>query len=365
MKRQATDYLILDQATGTYREDPEQMVRDDVEKHYWLNVGRTILKDWRLYVMLVPMLLVFLFWRYMPMYELLGSFKVDDVVKPVADQYFKGFSNFKGLLMGTGTYAGLSTDFWRAMRNTFLLSFYGLLFGFPMPIILALFFNEIRSNAARSALQVMTYLPKFMSTVVMTSLVVMLIFSAFAAYPLSRMKFRFRNLIYAGIVAMMSIPMHVTLIPIFKMTTSMGLYDKLISLLGPYVAFALPMSVFILTGFMMTIPKEIEESAEIDGCNKYNNFFQIILPLAKSGLSTLAIYNGVSMWNEFAFANTLLQSPAQKTLPLALGQFKGEHSLDMPMILAVLVLSALPMIILFIIFQDKLVKGMMAGAVKG
>ena len=71
------------------------------------------------------------------------------------------------------------------------------------------------------------------------------------------------------------------------------------------------------------------------------------------------------MWNEFAFANTLLQSPAQKTLPLALGQFKGEHSLDMPMILAVLVLSALPMIILFIIFQDKLVKGMMAGAVKG
>jgi raffinose/stachyose/melibiose transport system permease protein len=149
------------------------------------------------------------------------------------------------------------------------------------------------------------------------------------------------------------------------MTTSMGLYDKLISLLGPYVAFALPMSVFILTGFMMTIPKEIEESAEIDGCNKYNNFFQIILPLAKSGLSTLAIYNGVSMWNEFAFANTLLQSPAQKTLPLALGQFKGEHSLDMPMILAVLVLSALPMIILFIIFQDKLVKGMMAGAVKG
>ena len=108
MKGQAGDYLILDQATGRYREDPEQVVRDDVEKHYWLHVGRTILKDWRLYLMLVPMLLVFLFWRYMPMYELLGSFKVDDVVKPVADQYFKGFSNFKGLLLGTGTFANLS-----------------------------------------------------------------------------------------------------------------------------------------------------------------------------------------------------------------------------------------------------------------
>lgn len=201
--------------------------------------------------------------------------------------------------------------------------------------------------------------------VVVISMVLMLIVASFAAYPLSRMKFRLRGVIYAGIVAMMSIPMHVTLIPIFKMTTNMGLYDKWYSLVGPYVTFALPMSVFILTAFMMTIPKEVEESAEIDGCNKFTNFFKIILPLSKSGLSTLAIYNGVSMWNEFAFANTLLQTPAQKTLPLALGQFKGEHSMDMPIILSVLVLSALPMIVLFIIFQDKLVKGMMAGAVKG
>ena len=172
MKRKAADYLILDQETGRYREDPEQAVRDDVEKHYWLNVGRTIIRDWRLYVMLVPMLLVFLFWRYFPMYELLGSFKVPDGILPVNDQLFSGFSYFKRLLVGGDS---LSMDFWRAMRNTFLLSFYGLCFGFPMPIILALFFNEIRSNWARSTLQVMTYLPKFMSTVVMTSLVTMLV----------------------------------------------------------------------------------------------------------------------------------------------------------------------------------------------
>ncbi len=201
--------------------------------------------------------------------------------------------------------------------------------------------------------------------VVAVSLVLMLIIASFAAYPLSRMQFKLRGLIYAGIVAMMSVPMHVTLIPIFKMTTDIGLYDSLGALIGPYVTFALPMSVFILTAFMMTIPKEIEESAEIDGCNRFNNFFTMILLLSRSGLSTLAIYNGVSMWNEFAFANTLLQSPANKTLPLALGQFKGEHSLDIPIILAVLTLSVLPMIILFIVFQDKLVKGMMAGAVKG
>ena len=170
MAAKAADFLVYDKAAGVYRENPEQAVRDDVEKHAWRHVGVTILKDWRLYLMLVPMLLVFLLWRYLPMYELLGCFKVADEVLPVADQYFSGFSYFKSLLVGTD-----APDFWRALRNTFLLSFYGLCFGFPMPIILALFFNEIRSNLVRSTCQVLTYLPKFMSTVVMTSLVTMLV----------------------------------------------------------------------------------------------------------------------------------------------------------------------------------------------
>lgn len=168
----AGDFLIYDSASKTYRADPEQLVRDDVEKHYWKNVVRTMAKDWRLYVMLIPMILVFLFWRYFPMYELLGCFKVSDEVKPVADQFFSGFSYFKRLLVSGDS---MSTEFWRALRNTFLLSFYGLVFGFPVPIILALFFNEIKSNILRSVYQVLTYLPKFISTVVMTSLVTMLV----------------------------------------------------------------------------------------------------------------------------------------------------------------------------------------------
>ena len=172
MKDRAADFLEFDREAQVYRISPEQVVRDDVEKHYWRHVGTAIIKDWRLYVMLVPMLLVFLFWRYFPMYELLGCFKVSDSVVPVSEQLFSGFSYFRRLLVGGDQ---LSTDFWRAMRNTFILSFYGLCFGFPIPIILALFFNEIRSNAARSVYQVLTYLPKFMSTVVMTSLVTMLV----------------------------------------------------------------------------------------------------------------------------------------------------------------------------------------------
>ena len=171
-KAMAGDFLIYDKETGSYRADPEQLVRDDVEKHYWRNVIRTVVKDWRLYVMLIPMILVFLFWRYFPMYELLRCFKVADQVKPVSEQFFSGFSYFKRLLFSGD---GLSTEFWRALRNTFLLSFYGLCFGFPVPIILALFFNEIKSNILRSVYQVLTYLPKFISTVVMTSLVTMLV----------------------------------------------------------------------------------------------------------------------------------------------------------------------------------------------
>lgn len=171
-KVKGSEYLDFNPETGLYSENPEQKVRDDVEKHYWLHVGRTIIKDWRLYVMVLPMFLVFLFWRYFPMYELLGCFKVSDEVLSVSDQLFAGFSYFKRLIIGNDA---LSQEFWRALRNTFLLSFYGLCFGFPVPIILALFFNEIKSNIARSVYQVLTYLPKFMSTVVMTSLVTMLV----------------------------------------------------------------------------------------------------------------------------------------------------------------------------------------------
>lgn len=172
MKVKATDFLIYDEATGKYKENPEQAVRDDVEKHHWKRVLKLVLKDWRLYLMLVPMILVFLFWRYFPMYELLGCFKVGTSASEVKDQLFSGFANFNTILFGESLYA---KHFWRAFRNTFMISFYGLCFGFPMPIILALFFNEIKSNVLRSVYQVLTYLPKFMSTVVITTLVTLLL----------------------------------------------------------------------------------------------------------------------------------------------------------------------------------------------
>ncbi len=171
VRAKGSDFLVYDEVTGTYSKSADQAVRDEVEKNHWLNVLKVILKDWRLYLMLIPMILVFLFWRYLPMYELLGCFKNSSTASHVEDQIYLGFANFRTLM-----FTGQDTaNFWRAFRNTFLLSFYGLCFGFPMPIIIALFFNEIRSNVARSIYQVMTYLPKFMSTVVMTTIIAMIL----------------------------------------------------------------------------------------------------------------------------------------------------------------------------------------------
>ena len=201
--------------------------------------------------------------------------------------------------------------------------------------------------------------------VAVASLILTLMTSAFAAYPLSRFKFRLRGVYNLIILAGMAIPLHVTLIPVFLMSKKIGVYDTLWALIGPYVAFNIPMSAFILTGFMQGIPGEIEEAAEIDGCNRIKTFFKMILPLSVPGMATLAIYNSAIMWNEFSFALVLTQSVSNRTLPLSIWEYQGQYSADIPMIMTVLMLSALPVILAFIVGQEKLIKGMMAGAVKG
>ena len=272
MKKLASDYLVYDEATGKYREDPEQAVRDDVEKHYWLNVGRTILKDWRLYLMLIPMLLVFLFWRYFPMYELLSCFKIYDANLEVSDQLFSGFTYFIELFRGD---TDLSIEFWRAFRNTFVISFYGLLFGFPMPIIIALFFNEIKSNVARSIYQVLTYLPKFMSTVVMTSLITMLVRKA---SPLAGMEM--------GIVSQM-------LVSIGAITPEVGnagllyqpeFFRAIYQISGIWETAGYDSIVFFAA--IIAISPTSYEAAQIDGAGKMAQMRYVVLP---SILSTIVI----------------------------------------------------------------------------
>jgi raffinose/stachyose/melibiose transport system permease protein len=232
----------------------------------------------------------------------------------------------------------------------------GGLFSLPRSVNLNNYFTVLSSGFHQYFLNSMIVLA--------VSLILLLLLSAFAAYPLSRMQFRLNKPIFSIIVANMSIPIHITLIPVFIMTIRFDMYDHVYGLIGPNVAFNLPVSIFILTSFMQGISKEMEEAAEIDGCGKFSTFFRILFPLSKPGLATLAIYNGVVIWNEFVFAMVLTQSQDARTLPLAIWEYQGQYSINTPLIMALLVLSCLPVILLYFFGQDKLVKGMMAGAVK-
>lgn len=149
-----------------------ELLLEELERTKWHRYWQAIKKDWPLYVMLIPVILYFFIFRYMPIYGILAAFKnQNDLTLSVGQSPFAGFYAFRSLI--AGDYA---KEFWQAFRNTFAISMYGLIFGFPVPIILALFFSEIKSDFYRSLTQILTYLPKFISTVVITSIITLMLF---------------------------------------------------------------------------------------------------------------------------------------------------------------------------------------------
>lgn len=207
------------------------------------------------------------------------------------------------------------------------------------------------------------YLNSIIATVLAVALVVFI--AALASYPLSRMKFRLSGLLILLFISGMMIPVHATLIPIFIMSNTMNIYDTLLALLGPYIAFALPISIFIFIQFMKDIPMELEEAAKMDGANHWEIFLKVVFPNIIPAISTVVIYNFVHIWNEFIFALVLIQSPGKMTLPVGLQKFYGEFSVNVPGLMAALTLASLPLILIFILAQEKVVKGLAGGAVKG
>jgi raffinose/stachyose/melibiose transport system permease protein len=201
--------------------------------------------------------------------------------------------------------------------------------------------------------------------VVSVSVTLILLIGSMAAFVFARMDFRLNRPLFAAVVAGLAIPTHVTLIPVYVLTTRLGLYDTLWALIGPYVAFNLPLAIFILTEFMRQIPRELEEAARLDGAGPAAFFWRIALPLSRPGLATVGIYNAVGLWNEFVFAYVLTSSPTRRTLPLAIWDYQGQYTANIPLIMAVLSLSALPLIVIYIVAQERVISGMMAGALKG
>jgi raffinose/stachyose/melibiose transport system permease protein len=204
------------------------------------------------------------------------------------------------------------------------------------------------------------------NSLVVVSLAVFLtlVIASLAAYIFARFDFPGRGPLFTIVIAGMIVPVHVTLIPIFLLTRNLGVYDSIWALIGPYVAFQVPLTVFVLAGFMKAVPKELEEAAVLDGAGPMRRFFSVVLPLSRSGLVTAAIFNAVLLWNEFVFAFVLTTSRENRTLPLAIWDFQGEYGSNIPVIMAVLTLTALPLVLAYIAAQDRITKGIMAGAVK-
>lgn len=200
--------------------------------------------------------------------------------------------------------------------------------------------------------------------VVAISMLLTVIIASMAAFAFARLRFKLNAFLFSLVVASLIVPIHTTLLPIYILTNKLHIYDTLAALIGPYVAFSIPISIFILTQFMREVPKDLAEASIIDGASIYRMFRSVYFPLAKNAIVTVGIFNAVSLWNEFVFAYVLTSSPSNRTLPLAIWDFQGQYSSNIPALFASLTLSALPLMLTYFIFQEKLVSGVMAGAVK-
>lgn len=186
-----------------------------------------------------------------------------------------------------------------------------------------------------------------------------------ASFPLSRFKFKGREIIFTMFVVGILVPINSLMVPYLKIITSLHLYDSIFALILTYSAIGLPVSVFIIRGFMATIPIELEEAGIIDGCSYYQRFFKIIFPMTRTGVATAATFQFLLSWNEFLYAMLLTSSEKNRTIQLGIRYFSNQFTTDYVSMYAAIVLSIIPSIIGYMIFQDKIVAGLTSGAVKG
>lgn len=196
---------------------------------------------------------------------------------------------------------------------------------------------------------------------------VALVFASFAAYALARLKMRRKAMILTLILSVTTFPAIAIAAPMFSIWREIGLYDTLLGLIIPKLTFALPLAIYTLTSFFKEIPRELEESAYMDGATPFMSFRKVILPLAVPGLATTAILVFISVWNEFLLAVTLTTSPEARPVPVAIAFFSGTSEFDQPLgtISAASVIITVPLVILVLLCQKRIVSGMTAGAVKG
>ena len=197
------------------------------------------------------------------------------------------------------------------------------------------------------------------------SIVLIVLFSYVVGYILARVRFKLNRVLYAMFLMGMLIPVHSLLVPIYVVFRNCGLSNRWFTLLLPYISCGLPMGIFLVEGYVKGIPVSLEEAAAIDGSTFSKTLFQVILPICKPILVTVAIIQVFSCWNEFSFALVLIKSVGLQTVPLALTQFKGQFASDYPKQMAAMLITMAPIVVLYFAFSKQIIKGMVSGAVKG
>ncbi len=202
--------------------------------------------------------------------------------------------------------------------------------------------------------------------VVLAAVALIIIISAPASYALTRMKMRFAQPITFFYIAGMGVPVQLLLIPLFKIMVSLNLTDTLHGLILVYTVLSIPFTVFLLTGFFLSIPSELKDSAYIDGCNEFQTFFKIMVPMATPGIITAGIFNFIALWNEYMLALVFTTRSEIRTLSLGLYSLYSalQYTSDWVTIFAASALSIIPTMILFIFLSEKLISGITLGAIK-
>ncbi|TWF44037.1 carbohydrate ABC transporter permease [Neorhizobium alkalisoli] len=203
----------------------------------------------------------------------------------------------------------------------------------------------------------------FMVALLSTALT--LFVSVLAAYALARLELRFRGLILSVIVAVSTFPLVTLLVPLFEIMRSLGFLNTWVALVLPYTVLSLPICTLMLISFFEAIPRDLENAAMIDGCTRIGALFKVVVPLCAPGVFTAGILAFVNAWDEFLLALSFNSNPSLRTLPVGIQLYQGEFAFPWPVISAALVVGIVPVAILIVIFQERVVSGLTAGGIKG
>lgn len=185
------------------------------------------------------------------------------------------------------------------------------------------------------------------------------------AYALARLKFRGKAVLLGAILAVTMFPQISIVSPLYLLLRELRLINTYPGLILPYLTFAMPLTVWLLVGFLRQLPEELEEAAMVDGASRWRTIWEIVLPLSLPGLATTAILTFVYCWNEFLFALAFTVGPERQTVPVAIALFRGQYQVPWGQVLAGAIVATLPVAMIVMLFQRRIVSGLTAGGVKG